>query len=611
MPELVRSWVGAPLTVRADADGSPQRVVEGTVVPYGAIAQVQDDPNGPRYRETIAPGAATAGGTDWSRVKLDYLPGDPRRNHNSHEGARTIGRAITGEDRDTGPAAAFRISRTAMGDEAYELARDGIITDFSIGFEPIAERRRDDGVIERTAIRINRVAILERGAYGQSGANITAVRAATGGKMPAQTPAAATADPTEEEDDSATTGTPATPASVNGDRPNRTRVTVDVERQAAEEAARRQAERGAVADLARNAGPSIRQTRPEAVYGPSSTDFFLRDAYRASRGDWEAQQRQQRHYAGVLQPAADAIERAAAWDWASGNLSRNALAQRTGLLERAGDVLSSEISGAYPNDYVPGLLTPRILKGRPMGDFYDRFPIADARPRIFPKVTTSTSVAVQSAEGAALSSTDFATTAVTATPLIYGAFTDVSRQTIDGADPSAQAMLLQDLNEAYAQASETVIKTAVEAGSTDSGVAITAATPYAGVLANVINFFGVRFRGCTGGFIPSALFPVLAAQGDTTGRPFLPMIGANNSDGTTLADDAELALPVLTARTKLSYASTANVCVFGRSSDFVVYESSIASFSFDQVVGPQAVRVGIWAYLVVGTRLGSLKKTAA
>jgi hypothetical protein len=278
-------------------------------------------------------------------------------------------------------------------------------------------------------------------------------------------------------------------------------------------------------------------------------------------------------------------------------------------MSRAGDVLSSEIPGAYPNDYVPGLLTPRILKGRPMGDFYNRFPIADARPRIFPKVTTSTTVAVQSAEGAALSSTDFATTAVTATPLMYGAYTDVSRQTLDGADPAAQAMVLQDLVEAYAQASEAVIKTAVEAGSTASGVAITAATPYAGTLANVVNYFGTRFRPAEGAFIPSALFSVLLAQGDTTGRPFLPMIGQVNSDGSV--ERGGIQADVLGAKTRLSWASTVNVCVFGVPSDFVVYESAIAQFSYDQVVGPQAVRIGIWAYLVVGTRLGSLKVTAA
>ncbi|HET7031114.1 MAG TPA: hypothetical protein VFI34_11430 [Candidatus Limnocylindrales bacterium] len=601
MPELVRSWSGS-LVARAGDAGD--RVVEGIVVPFGQVVTVRDTPGGPSYRETIARGATVDQTND---VLLEAMATPPAPGYNNHQGARLIGRAFDGAAEDAGHRMAFRVSRTVAGDEAHELARDGVLRDFSVVMEPLAERRLKDGTIERTAIRIHRVALIPHGAY--PGAQVTAVRAASEGDMPATSGAAAqAAETTEETEDQ---GATATPATAGGDRPNRTRVTVDVERAAAERQAqleRAAAERATVTELTR--GASIVQTRPEFVYGPSSSEFFLRDAYRAARGDWEAQQRQQKH-TGLLQERADTLERAAAWDWQSGELSRNAIVQRSRQLERAGDVLSSELGGAYPTDFVPGLLTPRILKGRPMGDFYDRFPIADARVRQFPKVTTSTSVAVQSAEGAALGATDFATTAVNATPLMYGAYTDVSRQAIDGADPVAQAMLLQDLNEAYAQASETVIKTAVEAGSTASGVAITAATPYAGTLANVINYFTVRFRGATGGFIPSALFPVLAAQGDTTGRPFLPMIGANNSDGTTIADDTELALAVLTARAKLSYASTANVNVFGRPNDFVVFESSIASFSFDQVVGPQAVRVGIWAYLVVGARLGSLKVTAA
>jgi hypothetical protein len=216
---------------------------------------------------------------------------------------------------------------------------------------------------------------------------------------------------------------------------------------------------------------------------------------------------------------------------------------------------------------------------------------------------------VQSAEGAALTATDIATTAVTATPLIYGTYTDVSRQAIDGGDPSTQSMVLQDLIEAYAQASETVIKTAVEAGSSASGTAITAATPYAGVLGNVITHYGTRFRPAQGAFIPSALYSVLLNQGDSTGRPFLPLAGLVNSDGSVSGGGIEA--DVLGARTRLSYASTTNVCVFGVPSDFVIYESSLATFSFSEVVGPQAVRVGLWAYLVVGARLGSLKVTAA
>lgn len=599
---LHREWSGT-LRVRADTP-TEERIIEGDVIPYGEVVTVQDDPRGPRYRETIGRGSVLD--FDPARIQLESLARSPQ-GHNTHEGALLVGRGVAAEDGDQTLRMAFRVARTRDGDELLELAREGVLTGLSAVFRPVAERTRPDGVVERTQIELRRVAVVASGAY--QGATVTAVRAGTEGDMAEATPAANTAEATDDEATDEATEAP------QGRRPNRTRVTVDVERgerereaEAAEERARAQGVREDVRTFGRSSGGAIRITRPEAVYGPDSPHFFLRDQYRASSGDWEASQRVQRH-AGILQEHADALERAAAWDWATGELRRSALPGRE--LARANDVLSSEIPGAYPTDFVPGLLTPRILKGRPMGDFYDRFPIADARVRQFPKVTTSTTVAVQSAEGAALSGTDFATTAVNVTPLMYGAFTDVSRQTIDGADPVAQAMLLQDLNEAYSQASEAVIKTAVEAGSTASGVAITAATPYAGTLANVINYFTVRFRGATGAFIPSALFPVLAAQGDTTGRPFLPMIGATNSDGVTLADDLELALAILTARAKLSYASTVNVNVFGRPNDFVTFESSIASFSFDQVAGPQAIRIGIWAYLVVGARLGSLKVTAA
>jgi hypothetical protein len=89
----------------------------------------------------------------------------------------------------------------------------------------------------------------------------------------------------------------------------------------------------------------------------------------------------------------------------------------------------------------------------------------------------------------------------------------------------------------------------------------------------------------------------------------MPLLNPMNSDGNV--QPGGVTGTILGATDFLSYASTVNVVVTGRPSDYVIYESSLASFSYDQVVGPQAVRIGIWAYLVVGTRLGSLKVTAA
>jgi hypothetical protein len=577
------------LSVRRADPGS--RVIEGLAVPYGAVSNLTNlDGLGSIGRETVAPAAARDSVSYWmGRTDGARMPYRPRH------GARPVGVVDHLEDRPDGVGFRASIFAGAAGDD-YLAEVDAGLNGVSAEYAPSATTRGRDGLVVARTIKLFAIAGSDAPAY--DGARI-ALRDMEGDPMNCPncgqpiTAGAAHTCPTAAARDAAPVqpAAPVAPAQPAAPAQPDQMPALTVSQRAALEAA------GLTALIGNRSTITI--TRPEAVYAPRGEHNYLADTYQAWRGNVDANDRLLRHRSH-LADVAGAMERDAAARFLD-----------PAYAERAGDLLSSEIPGAYPNDYLPGLLTPRIFKGRPMADFYTRFPIADARPRIFAKVTTSGTVAVQSAEGAALSTTDIATTAVTVNPLMYGATIDVSRQVLDGADPAALAIVYQDLLEAYGQASETVVKTAVEAGSTASGVAITAATPYAGTLANVINYYAVRFKGATGAFIPSALFPVLAAQGDTTGRPFLPMIGAANSDGATLADDLDLALAVLTARTKLSYASTANVCVFGRPSDFVVFESPIATVQYDQVVGPQAVRIGLWAYLVVGTRLGSLKVTAA
>ena len=581
MTERAREWSGSVLLRAA---GAPEeRIIEGIVVPYGQVATVRDSPTGRPYRETIARGAMD--GLDPSTVRLEYMADPSPQSYNHHEGARLIGRGVAADLGGDGALMRFRVSKTPLGDEAYELARDGVLTDLSVNFSPVSERRTRAGIVERTKIDLGRVALVaSRGAY--AGAQVTAVRAASEGDMSEEKTTAPAEDTEEKAEDE-------TEAPKDGGRANRTRVTVDVERAAAE--------RETAQALSRASGPRLQVTRNEMVYRADATwsgrddrgqrVSLLSDGWRARNGDMAAAERIFRYEAMRT------------------DFERSAESAGMSMLARAGDVLSTEVLGAYPNDYVPGLLTPRILKGRPMGGFYDRYPISDGLPKIYPKVTTSTVVVAQSAEGVNPAASDFATTAVTVTPVLYGTETVVSRQVLDGSSPSAEAMVIADMIEAYAQASEAVIKTAVEAGSTASGVAIVAATPYGGMLGNIVAYYTARFRAATGQFIPPALYPVLLAQADTAGRPLLPAIGPINADGTTA--DGAVGATLLGATVYLSYASTANVVVTGRPNDFVIMESPVARFSYDAVTGPAGVRVGVWAYLAVGQRLGSLKVTAA
>src|SRR4029077_6574415 len=202
--------------------------------------------------------------------------------------------------------------------------------------------------------------------------------------------------------------------------------------------------------------------RSARIYGTGAIDekgehrSFFRDLWLATQGgDSGAMERQYRHNQ-QLADVQHKVVQSGLWEG----------------FERAGDVLSSEIPGAYPNLYLPGLLTPRILKGRPMANFINSFPVDNALPHIFAKVTTSTSATVQASQTTNPAASDFATTAVTATPLLYGASSLVARQVIDGASPAAESMLLQDMYEAYGQVTEAAAVTAVEAGATASGTAI-------------------------------------------------------------------------------------------------------------------------------------------
>ena len=545
-------------SIRQTADDP--RVIEGRVVPYGVIAGHTE--LGP---EAFAPGAFRDNVEYWmSRTDRARLPFRPAHKE------RAIGSVI--ELRDTAEGVEFRarIREGARGDAYLEDVADGL-NGVSVEFThpPVTKRTRDGVVIHHKA-QFSGIAGSEAPAYDT--ARLRDMEDTVSETNPPVEP-----EPTPEP-------APEPPATRGAVAP----VSLD--------------DRRAVQARDAQAFPAtVSITRPDAVYGRNSEASYMHDRWiisstSLSGNKGEAAERVQKHERH-LSDVAIAMER----DAESRKFD-------PGYSERASDVLSTEIPGAYPNDYLPGLLTPRILKGRPMGSAFNRVPIADARPRIFPKVTTSGTVATF-AEGVAPTATDIATTAVSVTPSAYGTYTDVSRQALDGGDPSVLSIIFQDLVEAYAQASETAIKVAVEAGATASGVALTKATPYPTTQANVVNYYATRFRPAEFAFVPSVAYSTLLAHGDTTGRPFMPQIGAMNSDATVQVGG--VGGNILGAQVRLSWASTLDVHVFAVANDYVIFESSIAQFTYDQVVGPQSVRVGLWAYLGIGTRLGGLSVTAA
>jgi HK97 family phage prohead protease len=69
----------------------------------------------------------------------------------------------------------LKISKTRAGDEALELIKDGALDQLSIGFQPLKDTRRKDGVVERLKAHLAEVSLVTFGAYGDLAA-VSAVR---------------------------------------------------------------------------------------------------------------------------------------------------------------------------------------------------------------------------------------------------------------------------------------------------------------------------------------------------------------------------------------------------------------------------------------------------
>jgi HK97 family phage prohead protease len=87
-----------------------------------------------------------------------------------HGENNVLGRATLLKETDDGLYAEFKISKTREGDEALELVKDGALDQLSIGFMPIKNRKRPDGVMERLKAHLAEVSLVTFGAYGDAAA---------------------------------------------------------------------------------------------------------------------------------------------------------------------------------------------------------------------------------------------------------------------------------------------------------------------------------------------------------------------------------------------------------------------------------------------------------
>lgn len=136
-----------------------ERTVSGIAMPYGEVT------NRLPYKERFERGAFG-----------DVVGTAVYFGHDHRSGGLPVGRITKADDGENGLDVTVSISKTAKGDEVYELLRDGTLSKFSVGFVPVKSRRDGDVIVRESGI-LRELSIVDFPAYVN--ASVSEVRSVT------------------------------------------------------------------------------------------------------------------------------------------------------------------------------------------------------------------------------------------------------------------------------------------------------------------------------------------------------------------------------------------------------------------------------------------------
>jgi HK97 family phage prohead protease len=177
----------------AAPDGTPTRTITGIAVPYGVAATVSDG------TEVI-----------FERGSLP-VDGKAPRLFLNHSAESAIGIVTARYDDEEGMMFTAKISKTAAGDEALQLALDGVLDSVSVGVNPTKTRANKDGSITVLAADWIELSMVPVPAF--AGAVITDI-AASIHHEPEETDNNELQEPTEETEPMSEVETPAVEATI-------------------------------------------------------------------------------------------------------------------------------------------------------------------------------------------------------------------------------------------------------------------------------------------------------------------------------------------------------------------------------------------------------------
>lgn len=275
----------------------------------------------------------------------------------------------------------------------------------------------------------------------------------------------------------------------------------------------------------------------------------------------------------------------------------------------SGIVAPKWLTDEYASLARQGRVLANLVRNIPLGD--------DPRPMTLPKQTAGTDAEVteQAAENDPIEDDDaFDTDVDTVTPKPTAGVQIVSRQMVDMASPAIDALIYGDLLGAFNLKVEKKLGTAIIAVGTalpaieGDAVQVTDRAHYARVAVKA----AVAVRNARK--LPANIIAMSVNRWgefidlvDTTGRPLVTGQGDAPSNIMGAADVSALD----GGRFKgLTLAPTDGIALDDRfavlrAQDVLLFESNVMRFRYEQPLGPESIKMGVWGYTAVLIRYGT------
>lgn len=556
-----------------------KRTISGLVVPWNQVATDASGMAKWRFREGSLHAAQVG------RVKLNLF----------HDRTRPIGKALRLVSTRQGLDATFRIARGEEGDQILSLAEDGVLDGFSIephfGDEDGWEADESDRSVRNVkSARLSMVGLVPAPAFDDARATDVSLQLKEGIEM-AENAIETVEETVEEKEEKSESAEFSLKDAADQLTEKHAELTVELGESIGKSVSAAfetmfdnlDQERGTV-----NAS-RLRVTREEPVYqfngyGPS----LVKDAWYAKTAkDDESIERLRKFRAQQLE-----VEKVATQRLSFANPQ---------VTPKFTTVTTTSAADVIPPGYRPDLFVPQLQQSRPLVDLASRGSISNATPFVVPKFgDTNPDLVGDHTEGSPPTEGTLTLTQTTVNPVAVSGKLPLTREIVDSSNPGIDQIVLNALREDYAQQTEPKAFNELEANNTDSGVVFDPANPVVQIRSELASYSFTRFARPTGGALSPAATSGVADAQDSTGRPLIPAVGAQNAFGT--ADAVAGAWPIdgigfvpAWALNPTGALSTAEIFIVN-SADFFVWESPTLTFRFEEKQGPEIIEMALFGY---------------